>query len=325
MGIDRHLIDTIKTHFANTSSAQLQELLRAKDPNRWSAEAIAAAGEVLQDRALGRAVEPPDVEEEPPASSTSDWDDDIRILCLGLNLIGAPFGLDIFPVYERSSCADNADDAGDAVVGDTPVPFGPKTAWLALRTSDTAGVARALGLQKLRTATWAEGIGAAYQEASVFVTPPLGDWTVAVGMALLPPEQVASFVKPLLELLSRRFGNAQYFCTHRDVELHLWAAARKGQLIRGYGWLGQERRILWDEGEPTKHERYLGVPLRDGGTTLIGEDGDEGPTAPDESYVMQLACLWSINPTTLDNEFKEPVMGLLGDADWRACQANRWS
>ena len=35
-------------------------------------------------------------------------------------------------------------------------------------------------------------------------------------------------------------------------------------------------------------------------------------TIPDEDSVMQVASLWSIDPTTLDEQFKEPLMGLLG-------------
>ncbi len=31
---------------------------------------------------------------------------------------------------------------------------------------------------------------------------------------------------------------------------------------------------------------------------------------------MQLASLWSIDPTILDEQFKEPEMGLLGRVTW---------
>src|SRR5947199_331590 len=93
-----------------------------------------------------------------------------------------------------------------------------------------------------RTAGRAEeppGTEAAYQ-SSVLVTPPLADWTLAVGTALFPPGRAEAFVKPLLERLSGQFGEAQYFCTHRDVELHVWARATQGRLVRGYGWLGEK-------------------------------------------------------------------------------------
>ncbi|MCI0705759.1 MAG: hypothetical protein L0241_32260 [Planctomycetia bacterium] len=198
--------------------------------------------------------------------------------------------------------------------GDKPVTFGSNVAWLAVETTDTQRVATTLGLRRLREATWKEGVDAAYR-SSVFVTPPLGDWTLAVGTPLLPPEGIEAFVKPLLEQLSREFRDAQYFCTHREAELHVWARAKKGKLLRGYGWLGEPRRILWNEGPQTKDERNLGIRFTDGRTEPVETEPAEGLTNPDEGCVMQLALLWSIDPTSLDEHFQEPVMGLLGAVD----------
>ena len=183
------------------------------------------------------------------------------------------------------------------------MPFGSKVAWLALDTRDTQAVAAALDLREARTATWEEGIKAAYQ-SSIYVTPPLADWTLVAGTALFPPDRVETFIKPLLERLSRQFGYAQYFCSHREFELHVWARARQGRLVRGYGWLGAKGLTLWNEGAPTREERDLGLSFFDG----------PSPTGarPDEDSVMQLANLWSIDPTSLNEDFKEPLMGLLG-------------
>jgi hypothetical protein len=291
MSHDRRLIDSIKAHFARKSLAQLQEIVQAKNQNRWSAEAIAAAGEVLQERMAGSAPEPltPDVER--PLPSIHYDLDDVPLAVLGGLLTGSLF----IPYTHVGPTADP----------DLPVPFGPKIAWLALDATDAEAVAAALGLRGGQAATWADGIDGAYQ-GSVFVTPPLADWTLAVGTGLFPPDRVEAFVKPLLERLSLQFGDAQYFCTHRDVELHVWARARKGKLVRGYGWLGDKGLTLWDEGRPTKEERELGFQF--GG----GQAQNINGALPDEGGVMQLASLWSIDPTTLDGQFKEPVLGLLG-------------
>jgi hypothetical protein len=188
----------------------------------------------------------------------------------------------------------------DAVAMDMPVPFGSKIAWLALDTTDTEAAASALGLQEARTATWKEGIEAAYRSA-VFVTPPVGQWTLVVSSALLPPDPPAPFVKPLLERFSRQFRNAQYFCSHQVVEMHVWARARAGRLVRGFAWLGESKRIIWDEGGPTPEERELGFQF------------SSAQTAPEENSVMQLAYLWSIDPTALNEQYKEPVLGILGN------------
>ena len=332
MSQDRELIDTIKPNFARKSSAQLQEIVQAPHKDRWSPEAVAAAAEVLQDRLAGRAEEPqvPEEEEEPPPVHYEPGE-------VALGVLGALLtGYLVIPYYRRVEKDP-----------DQPMPFGPRMAWLALDTADTEAAATALGLEGTRNVIWAEGIEAAHQ-ASVFVTPPLGDWTLAVSTALFPPDRAEAFVKPLLERLSRQFGDAQYFCTHRDVELCVWARARNGRLVRGYGWLGQRSLTLWDEGGQTKEERDLGLQPFEGRASVIerapdtnvatgttrpgdrisapaaaGQDEDWDAVFPDEASVMQLASLWSIDPTTLDEQFKEPETGLLGKIAWAGSRTGR--
>lgn len=197
---------------------------------------------------------------------------------------------------------------------DFPVPFGYKVAWLALRTPDTQAVVDALGLLWARPSNWGEGVAQAYQ-SEVFVTPPLSPWTLAVGFSLFPPDGPAPFVKPLLERLSRQFGEGQYFCTHRVVEAHVWARGVRGQLVRGYGWIGERGETLWDEGEQTPEERNLGFRFFDE-RSADAASGDywarKDLSFPDEGAVMRLAALWSIDPTTLDQQFHEPGLGVLG-------------
>jgi hypothetical protein len=309
MSHDRRLIDTIKQHFARKTSAQLQEVVQANDPERWSAEAMAAAQEVLLDRAAGRSEEPLVGEEDPPPPTRHDLD---RIaLIVGANVFTLPMGILVFPKISARAPAD------DPIARDQPIPFGSKIAWLAVATTETAEVAAALDLQGSQEATWAEGIAAAYR-SSVFVTPPLGEWTLAVSTALFlfPRNDAEAFVKPILEELSRRFGEAQFFCTHRDLELYIWARAQEGRLIRGYGWLGENGVTLWDEGAPTKDELDLGFRFEPGRPPTVPAEPNEPPAPLDESCVQQLACLWSIDPSALDEQLKEPVQGLLGVPPW---------
>ena len=237
MSQDRRLIDSIKTHFARKSSAQLQEIMRANNPECWSPEAIAAAGEVFLDRLAGRAEEPQVAEEDPAPPPYRYEPADVALCLLG----GLLTGYMVIPYY-RTRTVENPD---------LLLPFGPRVAWLALDCTDTEAVARAPDLRGARDATWAEGVEAAYRSAA-FVTPPLGDWTLAVSTALFPPDRVEVFVKPLLERLSRQFGDAQYFCTQRDLELHAWAQRARGNwsgatagLVRGAspsGMKAHERR-----------------------------------------------------------------------------------
>jgi hypothetical protein len=298
---DRHLVDTIKMNFAAKSSAQLQEILQSDDQERWSKEAVAAAREVFNDRLAGRAKEPLVPEEERPPPPVPPDASSLGFLALGL--LGGLSGHLHVHVHR-------VDYTGGANL-DLPVPFGPKMAWLALETTDTEAVATALPLAETRPATWAEGIEAAYR-SSVYVTPPLADWTMAAGMSLFPPDRAETFVKPLLERLSQQFGEVQYFCTHRDVGLSVWARAQNGRLIRGYGWLGKNCLTLWDEGKPTQEEQELGFRFSHDPSSTSELAQEKNLTCASERGVMQLAYLWSIDPTTLDEQFMEPVKGLLG-------------
>jgi len=304
MSHDRHLIDSIKMNFARKSSAQLQEIVQASNPERWSEEALVAADEVLQERAAGRAGEPPVGEEE----SLPRYHYEPNEVAAGL-LCGLLTGYVIIPYYK-------------VVYPDLPIPFGPKMAWLAVETTDTEAVAAVLGLREAQPATWGEGIDGAYR-SSIFVTPPLADWTLVVGTSLFPTNRLERFIKPFLERLSQEFGEAQYFCSYQDVHMHIWARARNGRLVRGYGWVGDmsvaggigdndKGLTFWNEGPPTREERDLRFRFVDGQAAVIERGRSQDPVLPDEACVMQLAALWSIDPTSLDQEFKEPLPGVLG-------------
>jgi hypothetical protein len=295
MSYDRNLADKVKVHFAGKSSEVLREIEQSTDMDRWSFEAKVAAAEVLEDRLAGRAQEPETPEEEPPQLPRAPVDEYSLASFGSLLLAGLGAPVFIVPTYRIDYAA---------LPPDTPVSFGFKTAWLALETTDTEAVAAAIGLRNARAARWAEGIMAAY-ESAIYITPPVADWTLAVGTTLFPPGRTETFVQPLLERLSRQFGDAQYFCTHRAAELHVWARAKGARLVRGYGWLGDKGLTLWDEGEPTEQERDLGLVFVEGRS-------EEGKN-PDESSVMQLAYLWSVDPTDIDEQHKEPVTGILGE------------
>jgi hypothetical protein len=298
------LLDAIKAHFARKSSAILQEIAQAANSDRWSPEAIAAAQHVLRERTAGRAGEPVVPEPDPPAPPTPP--DAYSMGFLGLSLLGAMSGLGITPVYRVDY---------DAPDPDVPIPFGPGMAWLALDTTDTGAVASALRLEQVMPVTWAEGIRAA-RESSIFVTPPLAHWTLAVGTPLFPPDRPDDFLRPLLERLSQQFGEAQYFATHGAVDLHIWAQARRGRLLRGYGWLGSKGLTLWNEGRPTREEQDLGIRVSAADSPVLEQAEDPDATPPDAAAVLQLASLWSLDPTTLDGHYKEPTTGLRGTASW---------
>jgi hypothetical protein len=159
-------------------------------------------------------------------------------------------------------------------------------------------VVAALNLKGVAESTWAKGIEAAYADR-VFVTPSLGDWILAAGWCLFYEGDSPKSVQPMLTKLSKRFGEAQYFCTYRVPEAHCWAVARSGKLVRAFGYIGERGEITWNEGKPTKAELALGEGVLDS-------------PGPGESQVMEVAATWSVNPCELEFHFTEPSLGRLG-------------
>lgn len=296
---DRQLVDTIKTRFARKSSAQLQAISQTEEHDRWSPEALVAAEEVLRDRRAGLAQEPavPDDEEHPP-----EFHYDVEQVAVGA-LASLFTGHLVIPYTRRVDQME---------APDLPVPFGQTMAWLAMSTTDTEAAAKALGLRNFTPASWGDGIEAAHQ-GSVFVTPPVGDWTLAVGTPLFQtPDGTATAVPTLLEKLGRQFEDVQFYCNHPEVELFVWGRASGETVVRGFGWLGAQQRVLWDVGTPTDEEQELGFRFAAGHPPRI-EAGEAGELTPfTAESLFQLACYWSIDPMTLDVEFQEPVPGLLG-------------
>src|SRR5262249_8783890 len=139
-----------------------------------------------------------------------------------------------------------------ATDGGMPQTFGYKFRWIVIDTTDSSAVVAALGLKDVRSATWDID---PYGHEGVFVSPSVLGWTHVLGLYVEPhfPRFVA-----LLEDLSRRFGEVQYFTTHRVVELHAWAKAIKGRIIRGYCWVGERGEIIMDVGGLTPEEEELG-------------------------------------------------------------------
>jgi hypothetical protein len=182
-----------------------------------------------------------------------------------------------------------------------PEPFGNKTSWLAIDTEDTKGVVKALRLRQAEQTCWSKGL-----HKGTFVAPPILGWTLVVGVR---PEAGEPQFVPFLEELSRRFGEVQYFATHRVVDYHAWAKAVGGRVVRSYAWLGERGEVLQNVGHKTSEEEELGFRFIDG-TTAEGDEEDA--ELPGEEDVMRIAGRWSLNPQEID-AYESKGAGYLGD------------
>jgi hypothetical protein len=222
-----------------------------------------------------------------------------------------PFGAPGPRFFDRSARPRNAETSRAELIPDSPVGFGYKTAWLAVRTVDTARLAESLPLEMIRPCNWREGIHEA--RGRVFIAPPIDGWTLAVGGPLaLEKDQL----RVLLNRLSAAFGEAQSFSTHRGSDSHAWARSVNGAILRAFECGDGE--ILWNEGEPTPEERELGFVVTEP-FDPPNDDADHGdpegePPArwPSEEWVPILAGHWSINPLELDSRTEVTGLGLRG-------------
>jgi hypothetical protein len=178
------------------------------------------------------------------------------------------------------------DDAGR----DGPISFGYKIAWIAVPSRDAHAVAEAMGLERIKPCSWRSGLEKAYKLRGVFVTPPIAEWTVALGN--LPEANDSRFV-PLMERLSQTFQQAFYFGTHRVVEYQAWAIAEEGKIRRAFAWVGERGEFLLNIGPRTPEEIELATGLED------------FERAPDEETVLDLASRWEFDPRELDQQSAE--------------------
>jgi hypothetical protein len=175
------------------------------------------------------------------------------------------------------------------------VGFGYNIGWLALRCDDPRAVAAACDVEEPQSCPWNEGIKTAYrQRAQLFITPPVDGWVLGTAERA----GLDDLANRLVEL-SREFGEAYAFGTSRIIEYHHWMAAREGQLLRRYAYLGESGEVLADDGQPSMAERSLFKP-------------DSGSWLASEEDVLRLAAEWSIDPSQLD--VVPPAPGLIGTA-----------
>jgi hypothetical protein len=188
------------------------------------------------------------------------------------------------------------------------MPFGYKIGWIAVKGGNPGDLAQQLNLEHARRVPWTEGIEAAYrdralQPTTAFVTPPVGDWVLAVGSCFLPGGGKRSLdsLANLVTSLSVAFGEAQSFATHRVVEYHHWMRARDGHLERYFAFIGEGGEVIANIGPVTEAERKL---------RFSREPVEQW--MPNQEDVMTMAGAWSIDPSKLTALSIPAGLGILG-------------
>jgi hypothetical protein len=180
---------------------------------------------------------------------------------------------------------------------DVPIPFGYKMSWVAVPSSDGRSVAEFFKLKQIGSCSWKNGIKRAYNCEGIFVGPAVDRWVLALGSH--PAADRDTFL-PYLENLSKEFGEAFYFGTHRIVGYQAWGRAEKGKVRRAFGYLGERGEFLLNVGERTPEEIEIGAGVED-------LDG-----APNEETVLELAGMWVLDPREIDLHMEATGPGWFG-------------
>lgn len=202
----------------------------------------------------------------------------------------------------------------DAGLLTPPMTFGFKTAWFAIRSEEVKAVARALQLQNVRPAGWNYGIWHSIEtdDYSIFVTPPIKGWILAVGVPVL--YEADDHATERMVELSRQFGEAQLFASMRVSSAYVWARARNGNLLRRFYEADGERQ---ESGEPADEEKAMGLNFFNFASPESKEPGywdRKDLVYLGEEHVLQMAARWSVDPSKLDQMGLGPAMGLIGEA-----------
>ena len=199
---------------------------------------------------------------------------------------------------------------------DTPKPFGYKIGWLAIKSTDTSRVVASLPIRDVEPANWATGIPAAYAKY-VFVSPPTRGWTLVPSFLAVGIGDEERW-RDLIQSLSSKFGEVQGFASYRVPEHHAWLRCEDGIETRALIHTGESGRFE-SRGNATEAEITLGYQYFDPNCAEAKSEEywqREDLTYPDEHQVMELAELWSLDPSTLDELETEPATGWVGQLDF---------
>jgi len=188
---------------------------------------------------------------------------------------------------------------------DEPLAFGYKTAWLAIRADDAEAVCGALGISDREVANWLTGMAAVHKGAA-FVTPSVDGWVLVINNSLswLANFEDADMTREHLERIGRPFQCLYYFSTDRVTECHMWARVTSGRVERVFAYLGETGEVLENIGQPTAEEWSFALPVLSAAVGPVEADETpdghlEMPLVPEETHVLELARMWTIDPLQL--------------------------
>lgn len=172
---------------------------------------------------------------------------------------------------------------------DEPCPFGYKTVWYAIKDETPKSVIEKLRLEVVCEANWKSGLEQTRLTDYVFVSPSINGFVLVINLISLSKNADHDMAKKHACFFNEFF----YFGSHRIAGYYAWAKFINGELMRAYAYIGEGGELFWNEGDITIEELKLGFDKFPTSDDSLDNDIDY----PDEDSVIDIASLWSIDPT----------------------------
>ncbi|MBC7773941.1 MAG: hypothetical protein H7246_00780 [Phycisphaerae bacterium] len=198
---------------------------------------------------------------------------------------------------------------------DTPIAFGYKTKWIAIKNADNETLLALLEAYhkcKIKTfpSNWLSGLTAVTNRDFGFITPPIQGWTLIVDNKIEDIQDTA--VRAFLSKLSEVFGEAQYFGNHRVVGYGAVGLFKNGACIRAFSYADGTPYL--DLGEATKIEKTIIAEAYEeekDDTEMIEyyKSKNNLPIFGHDEQILKVAENWSVNPLRF-NQNDTTALGL---------------
>ena len=222
---------------------------------------------------------------------------------------------------------------------DTPISFGRKAVWFAVRSSDHKDVAATLKLSQVESANWHTGIQLAFNrnlpdrfQEYVFVAPALNGWVFILSPHFFyTADQInseshlntASGFDLIFSSLYSKYPDVQVFGSHRGVSAIIWGRALDGEIQRLFFYA--DGMVFANYGETTKQEHTANI--LDIGGLSIDAAYDAINASTEEFYSMESELVNAgKSPEEIERQLAQSFKILPGsDEDLHFRIAEQWS
>lgn len=191
------------------------------------------------------------------------------------------------------------------------LPYNQPDVWLAIRNRNVDHILEAFGMQNITPCTWEDGLENT-DRRGIFVSPPIGGWTLVLGPRLPDLSGDVDALFRFITQLSARLGHVQYFHSNAALHHHAWVRSEYGRIHRAFAWTNQ---TVWNQGRPTLAEAQLGMISPGYGEPAMAEDcfGQPEFAMANAERIPALAARWSVNLAAVNTSSFSRDRGVAGD------------